>query len=1230
MTNIYTSHPRLIFRDTIQSCLIGPGSDVFDSDPSFELISDFPLKRYYSGVLFPLRVNKKESVGKQHEILSRAEFSDDDLNDPGQDYSGDAGTEKQLSEERLGVEPAVENATVDYADANHYFPTNFGLTFCVADSTKSIEAEFSFAQYFQVEDPRMARIEISFEDYEKLIYNPTFSMKEYLGFENGKMFFTKLDADLPDGTKERLTVYNLAKKFNEQPDIRNSTALHKAELLLGRVWRRVQVGPIKKTIELTGRPEDQSVGMEVFKNDGNSHIVSCYYKKVYQTRYGKYVKILMANLASQPKHKFSNTNEALNEKCLFQVSIKVLGAVFRPYKPLHERNPFDQELNTINYQYRNENAFAIGHGCAVEWNDPQAPTILNTTFLPEVDIKNFSNALRADFPESLKPILNIKQLSIWTTYQKPEVIAHLKAFSEQYLQWIQKQENDIPVSRDQQQIFNALIGNQRKTYERLIKNIDFLNGNEKAYDAFLLANTAMFIQMIISNDEAYGKKSKEIGDFQTKDPATYRDLRFFENYKTYSPAYYPFQLAFLLLNIESTINTNSADRNNAVDLLWFPTGGGKTEAYLALTAFTIFSRRMLHAESSKGVSVIMRYTLRLLTAQQFERASKLVLAMDFLRGCLLNDARYSTGSRAISIGMWVGSATTPNTYQDAKAVFTEIQNSLAFINQGKASDVHRKNNFPVTVCPWCGCKLISRLPATQFMVQGYVASYNKTTNAGSFNVHCLNEKCAFHSELPIYFVDDAIYEKQPELLFATVDKFAMLPHRKEGHQLFNSLNKNGLPPDLIIQDELHLLSGPLGSITGLFESMIELLCTKNGRKPKIVASTATTRNTASQVEMLYGNRQLNIFPPPGIDYDDNFFSYVSAESKRKHIGFIPTGKTGLDTQIQIVAHLLLARIQLFMHLVSKSSGLTRAEAIEKEDYYWTIVSFYNSLKDVGRVYNKIPAEILTLLKILHNRFSIPSPFFGFNHWGLTNRTRELTSRVESNLIKSLLNELEQRFSLTDNVQENIYVDKTVDLVLASNMFSVGIDIKRLNVMLMNGQPRNVAEYIQASSRVGRDKEGIVINLLDPNRSREKSYFEHFVPFNNAYYRFVEPLSVTPYTEITFDKVLNSLLICYVRHKKGLFEDKSAKGFDGNIEELTTFLSQRIKNHDQLHYALQKLDILKEQWLLKIQELDLRFKGAENKNFNLIQKTNDVDNWSLMQSMREIDTNSLIKIFINQN
>lgn len=763
MTTEYLNNPRLIFRDTIRKCLIGPGSDVFGLEDTGEIISDFPLKRYYSAVLFPVRISKgKEiSIGLEDELIAKAEFSDDDENDPGADLT-EVSTEDNSNQESFKKKKiaATENIGAEYSETNHYFPTNFGMTFCVEENTNSIDAEFSFARYHQITNPSDARIEIAESEFKKLVNNQTFPLSDYLSYEDGKMFFKTTGSDSEKSNLFKLTVYNLNKLFKNDVEVRNSPALHKAELLLGRMWRREQIKPIPLKIRLNDDEPENLDGVKIFEDELTSNTVTCYFKKVYHTKYGKYVKILMANKATQAKHKFSNTNEKLNEKCLFQIQIRVTGSQFKPYKPLFENNPFDDELNTINYQYRNEYSFAIGHGCAVKWNNNQRPTEIVTTFLPEVDIKNYSNDFRKDFPESIKSITSVKQLSIWTEYSKDKIILKLKLFANEYFKWINSQKSSGPIPKEYLKIFENIIVNQQKSYDRLMKNINYLDANQTAYECFLLANTAMYIQMVISKDEAFGKKNKELSDFENYIDINYDDINYFVCYSRYSPSYYPFQLAFLLLNIESTINEDSPERNDIVDLLWFPTGGGKTEAYLALTAFTIFSRRKIHRQKAIGVSVIMRYTLRLLTAQQFERASKLILAIDFLRKKLEDDERYSIGGSPVTIGMWVGSATTPNTYSDAKYIVTEIQNSLTFINQGKQSDYKKKNTFPLTNCPWCGCSLISKNLKTNFFIQGYKGTYNATNKIGSFATYCLNEKCCFHEELPIHFVDDSIYEKQ--------------------------------------------------------------------------------------------------------------------------------------------------------------------------------------------------------------------------------------------------------------------------------------------------------------------------------------------------------------------------------------------------------------------------------------------------------------------------------------
>ncbi len=1193
--NNYIDEPRLIFRDTIKKNLIGPGSDVFISDTENEIISDYPLTRYYSGILFPER-EAEESVGEKQDNDINAEIQDDDF----EEIEFEEENEKDISETDDEVIQTKKEEEKEYSEANQYFPTNFGLTFCVPKNTKSIQVSFNYAQYKQLK-PTEAVIEIEEKDFKRFVENKYNSVSKYFKYNNGFMFLNK-----EEFKKGGLSVRNFRDRFKEneyQIELRNSVAYKKAELLLGRLWKRIPIQHNVVNLNISDVNCDESKEYPLDKEEDT--VVTCYFKKIHETQDRKFIKILLANRLNHPKSKFSFSNEKLNQSAMFQGEIVIRGTDFLPYKQITETNPFDEELNFINFQYRKEHSFGIGHGCSVTWDNDQQPTELKTTFLPEVDIKNYSNTFKEDFPNQLEEITELKKLSIWTDLDKSSIIQNLKSFADTYKNWIENEQKTITdFSENYQKYFEEIVNKQQQTYDRLIRNIDYLNENETAYSSFLLANTAMYIQMLISNKKAFGDKGVEL-DKIDNDKIPYNDLDFFKNH-SFAPKYRPFQLAFFLLNIESSINEESNDRNNVVDLLWFPTGVGKTEAYLAITAFTIISRRLLHKESLSGVSVIMRYTLRLLTAQQFERATKLILALDFLRKNLDN---YSLGTEKISIGMWVGASTTPNSFKEARKIYKKVIDEITKLNTGRIGDYKKENTFPITNCSWCGCNIITKNTSTQ----KYISGYNATDR--TFSTKCLNPKCSFNDELPIYFVDDKIYQNPPTLLFATVDKFAMLSHREEGHKLFNSLDEDKLPPDLIIQDELHLLSGPLGSITGLYESIVELLATKNNRKPKIITSTATTRNTEQQVAMLYGNRKLNIFPPMGVTYDDNFFSYVSTESKRKHIGFMPTGKTALNSQIRILGNLLLARVELFKYFRQKTN-LTQEQVIEKENNFWTIVSFYNSLRDVGKVYNKVPAEITDFLKLLHNRYQLNKQSYGFNYFGLAGRTKELTSRIESSSIKKLLNELEESFALVSNKDGWKFVQNTVDLVLASNMFSVGIDIERLNVMLMNGQPKNVAEYIQASSRVGRKDKGIVINLLDANRSRDKSYFENYVPFNNAYYKFVEPLSVTPFTEIALDKVLASLLVCFVRHKKGLYPNARAKDFDGNYTELKKIIEERIKNEKQRNYALAKLDILVEKW--KEKEGNLTYKV-------LIKKMSDLDDWSLMMSMREIDTNSVIKI-----
>ncbi len=1219
-TPLETDQNRAAFLNRLQVGLIGPGSETLWPDDQAEVLSDYPVRRYFGGILFPKRTATHSTIGDQIELEGRIgenalEPEATDLDEPTPDKEEKAQSENKGVKGPPSLEALDETEDLGRASANYYFPTNMGLSFCVSQSTESLPVIFRFGIY-EKQSKTERKIALSEHEYNRLVQltqltaNP---INDLITFTDNTISLTA------EGTKE--TSNGLRSRYKESEEILSSDGYQKVwSLLSDTFWKRTE---IREHLEIALPNENKTFSEKLWKKevDAKTTLGASYHVRTILREERMYVKILLENSSTDhPGTKFSNGNDSLNQKCLFQVAIEVHQRRILPYKLHQFRNPYDEEAETISYQYREVKSYGIGHSCSVCWPQDNQVEGIKTTHLPMADIRHYSNAFRKEIPIEVREVSKLKNLSIWTELGRGEIQKRLNKFVDNYAQWLDRQRIKAKKDIDSERLYNPLLKTHEDLIARLRLNIVALE-NDHIFRCFQLANTAMYIQMIISRDknEYFGSKTKEIKDFEGLADAKYTLLEYFRDYNYFDndhpePQYRPFQLAFLLLNLKDMAYPEDPTKNSReiVDLIWFPTGGGKTEAYLALTAYTILLRNISNPNACDGVAVIMRYTLRLLTAQQFERASKLIVALEFLRTKLAETGDKSLGSTPISIGMWVGKSTTSNKLEEAHKEVDELANELT----KKNPSVSTKNKFPLRNCPWCGCNLVSVHPKTGMLVMGFESRKN------SFKTHCLNKFCHFKSELPIYFIDEQIYQKRPTLLFGTVDKFAQLPHIEQGHQLFNSLNKEKLPPDLIIQDELHLLSGPLGSVVGLFETIILELCSRENRIPKIVASTATTRNTSQQILGLY-NRKVSIFPAPGITYDDNFFSYVNDNSQRRHVGFMPSGKSSLETQIQILAHLLYARIELYQQYLSGPEG--EQGAIRFIDPYWTIVSYYNSLRDVGRAYNDVGARLKETLESLHHRYKM-HPALGFNYRGLDYRASELTSRVPSHEIKQVLDKLSQSFVLGKNEKTgNRQVENTIDLVLATNMLSVGIDISRLNIMLMNGQPRNIAEYIQASSRVGREKKGLVINLMDPNKAREKSLFENYLSINSAYYQHVEPLSVTPYTEITLEKMLKSLLITHVRHMQGRASNSDAVNYEnGDFLKVKELLMKRIQDPTQKAYAEQLLIKLNDKWVQKATEItSLQYK---NKSKGLIDPSDMFNSdWNLMESMREVDTSSIIKI-----
>ena len=578
--------------------------------------------------------------------------------------------------------------------------------------------------------------------------------------------------------------------------------------------------------------------------------------------------------------------------------------------------------------------------------------------------------------------------------------------------------------------------------------------------------------------------------------------------------------------------------------MWFPTGGGKTEAYLGLSAFSIFFRRLDgRKQNINGVTIIMRYTLRLLTLQQFERATALVCACEHMR------KKYHIPGDEISIGLWIGAGMTPNHVKDAS-------DTLKKLRENSTATIYGANPMQITKCPWC---------SVEIGVGGY------DIINGMMNISCCNNpECEFHKHLPIYVVDDDIYHVAPTFILSTVDKFARITWEENAGNL---LGANGCkPPELIIQDELHLISGLLGSITGIYEMAVENICKHYGKVPKFIASTATVKNADNQIKILY-NRKMIQFPPNGLSHTDSFFAVEAAEDKRPARTYVGICSIGFGTSELLIK--IFALLTFMKHLYR-----LQGKSTEVIDQFYTYVGYFNTLKELGSnsiiISDRILAEIKYLaaykfqkeaqsinLKVDSSDADILSYF----------KSNELTSCNSAKEIKSILERLANRYTSDD----------CYDYIMASNMLSVGIDIERLGIMCMYGQPKSNSEYIQATSRVGRTNPGLVISLYNNMRSRDKSYYEQFRYYHSTFYRYVEATSVTSYSPRAIEKALHCAMMEIIRHTIPRYNsNESACEFirdDKDIEQVKQEMLKRVEEIEPRikDYAEEWLDYYLDCW-----------------------------------------------------
>lgn len=821
----------------------------------------------------------------------------------------------------------------------------------------------------------------------------------------------------------------------------------------------------------------------------------------------------------------------IDSQCLFQANFEVQlepGSTKAAFLPYPASEPLDEEEYSQELLYRNKLTFAVGHGCAADWL-PKTPTTFASMILaeclPVVELSKTTPDICSSNGEPLvaymRPLTGVDS-NAKDTEQLERIVSEYEA-------WITTQRSRISsLSERLQKTANFHIDRCSEAAQRMRDGLALLVSDQQVRQAFQLANLAMLMQQVRSRREArVASFDKDASRLLFAEPYESLDLDSETARKSHWRA---FQIAFILASLRSTADP-ADDNREQVELIWFPTGGGKTEAYLGLAAFSIFLRRLRNPDDI-GVHALMRYTLRLLTAQQFQRASRLICAMEYIRQQHITEL----GKDEISIGLWLGGSTTPNRRDEALAV-------LRSLCRGEGI-----NKFVLDRCPWCGAQMGPvNLQTSRGRGRSNIPRVIGYRQVGkTFAYACPDYKCNFHSSLPLYAIDEDIYEKRPDLIIGTVDKFAMLAWRPQARSLFG-MNKDGQraysPPGLIIQDELHLISGPLGSMAGLYEPVIEELCTdRRGRltvKPKIVSSTATIRSYADQVRGLFARERTRLFPPPGLDADDSFFARI----ERQPDGTPERGRIYVGVHAPGLGSLQTVQVRTFSALLQAPSSLPLAD----QDPWWTLLLFFNSLRELGTTLTLFQSDVPDLLKgSLRQRYGMKFPDVR-----KLRKILELTGRLPGDEVAKAISQLE--------IPTESQHGQPVDVCLASNIIEVGVDIDRLSLMTVVGQPKTTSQYIQVTGRVGRksDRPGLVVTIYAASKPRDRSHFEKFRSYHEQLYAQVEPTSVTPFSRPALERAVHAVMVSYVRQFGSPAQAKSPHPFPASLlAEVENILVQR--------------------------------------------------------------------------
>jgi hypothetical protein len=1149
-----------------------------------ELVIDMSVRdRYLVGKLAP-RTPGDATIGAEVEPAAAADEEDDSaqesdapLHEPGAEFNRTSGR----------VEP--EDDTLDEIDTTNnqsLVPSSMGLTFCVGSDVKTLDVTARWGSY--------ARVPKEEHEYTRPRKNR----------QTGEVEETKVKVwrRIPRG---------------------------------GRVMLMLKDGPVKPLVPDAEQDEVRIQGTVRTNAKGEC-----------------LVTLFLVNGQLEPE---TNRDSAW----LFQPELSVKGSGEAAGTTVFLRRPSndvvvdDAERDQLELLYRCRVEFAVGHGVAVHAdtpaNDPTRATLVRTEVIPSYELPvTETPGLDPDDRPAMKRLVErgwLDMLSL-SDLDKAELEVALKTLVDDYAVWIDEQRKRVGTEiTGYDAPANDALGSCKTTLERLRAGLKVLFSDSMALEAFRFANRAMARQRVRGIYALERRRGNDLA-FESVDVRKNRSWR-------------PFQLAFLLLSIPSLADPEHPDRTSPAeafaDLLWFPTGGGKTEAYLGVAAFAMGIRRLQgvveNLDGGRGLTVIMRYTLRLLTLQQFQRAATLLCAMESIRAADVS----KWGVEPFTLGLWVGNKVTPGTTEASHQAIEAIRDKDR--SRGAIASPAQ-----LTSCPWCGSEI----------QPGRDIEVDKT--AGRTAVYCGDKlsQCEFskaksstnaHPGLPVKLVDEEIYHRPPTMMIATVDKFAMMAWRAEVRTLFGRVreecDRHGLlwpshdcggghrarkphaaakvkpvrsirPPDLIIQDEFHLISGPLGTMVGLYETAVDDLCSwrtgKRRVRPKVVASTATVRRASDQVRNVF-MRRLAIFPPKALDVEDDFFSVQrSVESRpgRRYVGICSPGSSRPAVLIRTYTAFLTAAQGLF-----DAFGPVA-------DPYMTMVGYFNSLRELGGMKRLAEDDVQT--RSYRVKMSL------VQRPGLEQRSvstiAELTSRVSNAEIPKYLDQLEIPFDgVFDPTKDNFVSQRApdaprpIDVVLATNMLSVGVDVNRLGVMVVNGQPKGTAEYIQATSRVGRAFPGLVAAVLTWARPRDLSHYETFEHYHATFYRHVEAQSVTPFSPRAMDRGLTGAMLAVMRHRfepfapnpgAGALDSPSRPEMVSTVDSVTERTWEVTEDSTKRNLATAEMKSRADQWAKEAavpgRVLVYQKYGARPTAYALLEAPGikPWSTWTVPMSMREVE------------